>query len=138
MARSACNNGTSFSSPAVAGALALLLQAFPNLTGRQAVEILLTTAREAGTPGTDGVYGRGLLDLVQAFQPVGSTRVGTLSGQNVSVTTERFSYTGGAFGDGIGLQDLQFRVDAEEDRAGSVEDLRGGFRLLRGILPEGL
>ncbi|WP_332639713.1 S8 family peptidase [Brevundimonas sp.] len=92
-------NGTSFSSPAVAGALALLLQAFPNLTGRQAVEILLTTAREAGAAGTDAVYGRGLLDLVQAFQPVGSTQVGTFSGQSVSVTRERFSYTGGAFGD---------------------------------------
>ena len=94
-------NGTSFSSPAVAGALALLLQAFPNLTGRQAVEILLTTAREAGTTGTDAVYGRGLLDLTKAFQPVGSTQVGTLSGQSVSVTTERFSYTGGAFGDAL-------------------------------------
>ncbi|RZI99504.1 MAG: peptidase S8 [Brevundimonas sp.] len=94
-------NGTSFSAPAVAGALALLLQAFPNLTGREAVQILLTTAREAGDPGTDAVYGRGLLDLTKAFQPVGSTQVSTASGQRVSVTTDRFAYTGGAFGDAI-------------------------------------
>ncbi|HVL41743.1 MAG TPA: S8 family serine peptidase, partial [Brevundimonas sp.] len=94
-------NGTSFSSPAVAGALALLLQAFPNLTGREAIQILLTTAREAGLAGTDSVYGRGLLDLTRAFQPVGSTSVKTLGGQNVSVTTDRFAYTGGAFGDAL-------------------------------------
>ncbi|HCW49541.1 MAG TPA: peptidase S8, partial [Brevundimonas sp.] len=66
-------NGTSFASPAVAGALALLLEAFPNLTGRQAVDILLRTGREAGDPGTDVVYGRGLLDIGRAFQPVGAT-----------------------------------------------------------------
>ena len=116
-------NGTSFSAPAVAGALALLLQAFPNLTGRQAVQILLTTAREAGDPGIDAVYGRGLLDLVQAFQPVGSTQVATSGGQSVSVTTDRFAYTGAAFGDAfrnaqgglktVGRDDFNrlFRVD---------------------------
>lgn len=115
-------NGTSFSAPAVAGALALLLDAFPNLTGREAVEILLTTAREAGAAGTDAVYGRGLLDIAQAFQPVGSTSVPMASGATVSVTTQRFSYSGAAFGDAFrntpGLQtvghdsyDRLFRVD---------------------------
>ncbi|WP_332678270.1 S8 family peptidase [Brevundimonas sp.] len=116
-------NGTSFSSPAVAGALALLLQAFPNLTGRQAVQILLTTAREAGAPGTDSIYGRGLLDLVKAFEPVGPTQVSMASGQGVSVTRDRFAYTGGALGDAfrnaqgglqtVGRDDFNrlFRVD---------------------------
>src|SRR5690606_3021543 len=65
-------NGTSFASPAVAGALALLLEAFPNLSGRDAVDILLRTGREAGDPGTDVVYGRGLLDIGRDFQPVGT------------------------------------------------------------------
>lgn len=132
-------NGTSFSSPAVAGALALLLQAFPNLTGREAVQILLTTARDAGAPGTDTVYGRGLLDLVQAFQPVGSTQVSTASGQTVSVTADRFAYTGAAFGDafrnaGAGLRTVGhddfnrlFRVDL----AGSYGMApRGGANML--------
>lgn len=115
-------NGTSFSAPAVAGALALLLEAFPNLTGREAVEILLITAREAGAPGVDPVYGRGLLDIAQAFQPVGSTSVPMGSGATLSVTTERFAWSGAAFGDAFrrssGLQtaghdsfDRLFRVD---------------------------
>ena len=37
----------------------LLAQAFPNLTGAQIVDLLLRTAREVGTSGTDNVYGRG-------------------------------------------------------------------------------
>lgn len=127
-------NGTSFSAPAVAGALAVLLQAFPNLTGRQAVEILLTTAREAGAPGIDPVYGRGLLDLTRAFQPVGSTRVGTLSGQSVSVTTDRFAYTGGAFGDAFGKAGAALSTVGHDDfnRLFRV-DLAGSY----GMAPRG-
>lgn len=94
-------NGTSFSAPAVAGALALLLDAFPNLTGRQAVQILLSTARDTGDPGTDAIYGRGLLDIARAFQPVGSAEVRMASGSAVSVSEQRFTYTGPALGDAL-------------------------------------
>ncbi|RZI98259.1 MAG: peptidase S8 [Brevundimonas sp.] len=115
-------NGTSFSAPAVAGAMALLLDAFPNLTGREAVQILLTSARDAGAAGDDAVFGKGLLDIARAFQPIGSTTVSTGAGTSVSVTSESFSYTGGAFGDalraGQGLDtvgrdsfDRLFRID---------------------------
>lgn len=94
-------SGTSFSAPAVAGALALLLDAFPNLTGREAVQILLTTARDAGEAGTDATFGRGLLDLARAFQPIGSTSVQTASGQAVEISMDRVAYSGGAFGDAV-------------------------------------
>lgn len=94
-------SGTSFSSPAVAGALALLLEAFPNLTGRDAVNILLTSARDAGDAGTDVVYGRGLLDIARAFQPIGTTSSPQSSGASVTVVTEPGSYIGGPFGDAI-------------------------------------
>ncbi len=78
-------SGTSFAAPQISGAVALLAQAFPNLTGAQIVELLLTTARDAGEMGTDPVYGRGVLDLTRAFQPVGVTSVAG-TGATVSMT----------------------------------------------------
>jgi hypothetical protein len=64
--------GTSFSAPAIAGAVALLAQAFPNLTGQQIVNLLLTTATDMGAAGTDAIYGRGKLNLANAFAPQGT------------------------------------------------------------------
>lgn len=68
-------SGTSFAAPQIAGAAALLIQAFPNLTATQVVDLLLRTARDAGAPGTDATYGRGLLDVAAAFAPQGTTRL---------------------------------------------------------------
>lgn len=68
-------SGTSFSAPQIAGAVALLAQAFPNLSGRQIVDLLYATARDGGAAGDDAVYGRGILDLTRAFQPVGAAAV---------------------------------------------------------------
>ena len=67
-----CGLGTSLSAPAIAGAVALLAQAFPNLTGQQIVNLLLITAADMGAPGTDAIYGRGKLDLAAAFAPQGT------------------------------------------------------------------
>lgn len=75
-------SGTSFSTPAVAGAAALLAQAFPNLTGQQIVSLLLSTATDAGAPGQDAVFGRGILNIPRAFAPQGST---SLAGSTVAV-----------------------------------------------------
>jgi subtilisin family serine protease len=66
-------SGTSFSAPQIAGAAALLAQAFPNLTGAQIVQLLLSSATDAGAAGPDAVYGAGILNITKAFAPVGST-----------------------------------------------------------------
>lgn len=66
-------SGTSFAAPQIAGAAALLRQAFPNLTAVQVVDLLLRTARDAGDPGTDAIYGRGVMDITAAFAPQGAT-----------------------------------------------------------------
>lgn len=77
-------SGTSFAAPQIAGAAALLAQAFPNLTGAQIVDILFRSARDAGDPGLDGIYGQGILDLTRAFAPLGST---SLAGTAIAVST---------------------------------------------------
>lgn len=75
--------GTSMAAPLVSGAVALLAQAFPNLTGHQLVDLLLSTARDAGTAGTDEVFGRGILDLSRAFAPQGTI---TLAGSSTPLS----------------------------------------------------
>ena len=60
-------SGTSFSTSYVAGALALVMEAWPHLTGRQAAELVLHRARDAGDAGPDEIYGRGVLDLALVF-----------------------------------------------------------------------
>ncbi|WP_374469757.1 S8 family peptidase [Phenylobacterium sp.] len=60
-------SGTSFSTAYVAGALALMMEGHPELTGPQVAERVLSAARDLGEPGADAVYGRGVLDLGRAF-----------------------------------------------------------------------
>ncbi len=72
-------SGTSFSAPVVTGAIALLRQAFPNLSPEEVVQLVFSTARDLGGAGIDDVYGRGALDLSRAFQPVGTTTLASSS-----------------------------------------------------------
>jgi hypothetical protein len=76
-------SGTSFSAPIITGAVALMAQAFPNLTAREIVDILFRTADDLGAAGDDSVFGQGRLNLNRAFQPVGQT---SLAGTDVAVT----------------------------------------------------
>lgn len=60
-------SGTSFAAPYVAGALALVMEAYPGLSGIEAAEKLLSSARDVGSPGDDPTFGRGMLDLGGVF-----------------------------------------------------------------------
>lgn len=55
--------GTSASSPEVAGAAALVKQAYPKYTADQIKTYLMTAARDLGDPGVDSVYGAGELQM---------------------------------------------------------------------------
>ncbi|MDQ3478071.1 MAG: S8 family serine peptidase [Pseudomonadota bacterium] len=93
-------SGTSFSAPTITGAVALLAQAFPNLTGQQIVDILFKTADDLGKVGTDAVFGRGRLDIAQAFTPLGAT---SMAGSGTPVSTTDNGSLPAASGDGAGV-----------------------------------
>ncbi|NNC58409.1 MAG: S8 family serine peptidase, partial [Erythrobacter sp.] len=112
-------SGTSFSAPQVAGAVALLAQAFPNLTGAQIVEILLDTARDAGATGTDATYGRGILDIGRAVAPQGTTR---LPGTTVAlVLSDDTGTASAAMGDALSGQSLSAVLLDKYERAYSYD-----------------
>lgn len=112
-------SGTSFAAPQVAGAVALLAQAFPNLTGQEITEILLNTARDVGTGGTDGVFGTGILDIAAAFAPQGTT---SLAGTTKALAmTDDFVLGSAAMGDAFNGASLSTIVTDRYDRAYNLD-----------------
>ena len=67
--------GTSFATPRVAGAAALVRHKFPNLNAPQLKQVLLQTADDIGATGTDEVFGYGRLNVLNALSPVGKLSV---------------------------------------------------------------
>jgi len=60
-------NGTSMAAPHASGAIVLLREAFPYLSGIQLKLALYNSAVDLGTPGEDNAYGRGIIDLEAAY-----------------------------------------------------------------------
>ena len=105
-------SGTSMAAPHVAGAAAALKSAFPSLRMAEVAEILLTTAEDLGAPGTDLVYGRGLVDLETALQPLGELGVpasADVAGARRSLASSALSTSrpfGAALGDAPALGEV--------------------------------
>lgn len=75
--------GTSAATPVVAGAAALVQAKWPELSAEEVAHRLTATARDAGAPGKDPLYGYGVLDVEAALtedvpeaggSPLGSMR----------------------------------------------------------------
>ena len=62
--------GTSGATPVVTAVAAMILSKWPQLSGIDAGNIILDTARDLGAPGVDPVYGHGLVDAAAALRPV--------------------------------------------------------------------
>lgn len=114
--------GTSYVAPQIAGTVALLAQAFPDLTPEEWTKRLLASADNSWfgrlgvtvsgsvdygngvTHAYSGEWGHGVLDIAAALRPIGSVAV--LSGDHV-VTSERVGLsdsvvaTPSSFGDGL-------------------------------------
>jgi subtilisin family serine protease len=82
-------SGTSAATPHVAGAMALVVEANPNLTPEQMSMILQTTAFDLGPGGKDNVYGAGRLDCYAAVQAaLAMNNMGSVGGIVINAMTE--------------------------------------------------
>ena len=95
--------GTSAAAPQVAGLAALILQKWPQLTGQQAGQVIMRTARDIGEPGVDAVFGHGLIDVRAALAPVNPTLGNGTTSMAVanSVMVVNPAFNGGALRDGM-------------------------------------
>ncbi len=60
-------SGTSMAGPHVAGAVLLLKEAFPYLSGRDILNALYQSATDLGAVGEDNTYGNGIINLEAAY-----------------------------------------------------------------------
>jgi type VII secretion-associated serine protease mycosin len=60
--------GTSGSTPIVAGVAALIRSKWPAMSAEQVINRIVSTARDAGAPGKDPLYGYGILDAEAALK----------------------------------------------------------------------
>lgn len=79
-------SGTSMAVPHVAGVVALMRQANPDLDVASIKEILMSTALDGGVPGQDNTYGHGFIDAYAAVTAVMGD-VGTVEGTVTDATT---------------------------------------------------
>ncbi len=111
----AFGTGTSYATPAVAGALALLAEAFPDMTHQELRIRLLASAdnefdgfTQDGAvelvPGFEHAYssewGHGFLDVAAALMPIGQTTITTQNG-TVLNANEPLAVAGSASGDAV-------------------------------------
>ncbi|WP_461174292.1 S8 family serine peptidase [Arthrobacter sp. Z1-9] len=60
--------GTSGSTPIVSGVAALIRSKWPDMSAKQVINRIVTTAKDAGAPGKDPLYGFGVLDAEAALK----------------------------------------------------------------------
>ncbi len=132
-------SGTSYAAPLVAGAAAVVQAAFPGVSSQEAGNRLLSTATDLGAPGTDSVFGRGLLNLDNALTPQGNLTVPTstsvdgakvaLSGSSLSLNSALSLNGAGAelLGEVVTLDDDNFPFGIDLGRSAVVQSRTTGL-----------
>ncbi len=122
-------SGTSFSAPTAAGALALLMQAFPTLTGKAAVNLLETTANHSGIYADTSKYGFGLIDLNAAFTAQGPMSIPQASGTTMTPSPMAGSMVATALGDSIAHTNALTTVGYDRYQRPFAVNLAAGFHV---------
>ncbi|HYP23337.1 MAG TPA: S8 family serine peptidase, partial [Actinomycetota bacterium] len=93
-------SGTSFSTPLVSGAAALVRSVHPDWTVDQVARRLERTARDAGPPGVDDSYGFGIVDAASALADRRRTALPSVTGAEEpnNVLARATTFTGSAGG----------------------------------------
>ena len=113
--------GTSMAAPHVSGAVAVLMQLFPELSPDQIVARVLETADKSGIYADASIFGQGLLDLEAATRPIGVAMI--LTGNTIADEGHPLNASmvdlGPAFGDGL-AQSLRGAKLAVFDKYGAT------------------
>jgi subtilisin family serine protease len=127
-------SGTSLAAPHAAGALALLLSAFPDLAADAQEASLLGSATDLGPAGPDNAFGYGRLDVLAAYEQLGmqppgnATRpllIGTFAlGGTVDIVQGTWNAPGP-----ITLSDLLQRCDAAGENCVDIAGMGANYLL---------
>ena len=98
-------SGTSFATPIVSAAVAVIREAFPYMKSGEITSLLFATARDLGDEGIDETYGHGMLDLERATRPVGTALVPLSENKTVALNTARVS---ASIGNKIKAKNIKF------------------------------
>ncbi|MBC3805060.1 S8 family serine peptidase [Acetobacterium fimetarium] len=107
-------SGTSFASPVVAGACAVLMAADPSLTSAKVETILKSTAQDFGDAGKDSYYGYGLIKLDDALAALPNTPSITYQTHVQDVGWQGWKTDGelsGTAGQALRLEGIEINVD---------------------------
>ena len=110
-------SGTSFSSPIVAGAAALVLSRRPDYSPAQVESVLKATATDLGTSGSDTFYGAGRLNAAAAVLQAASSGVGDTTAPTVAISSPTGGTVTGTIStsvtasDNIGVTRVELRVN---------------------------
>lgn len=110
------NSGTSMAAPAVTGAVGVIHQMWPYMTGENIARLLLDTADDTITGYNVNIHGQGMLDLDEATSPQGAIGIpttGRIDGARNSFTSSGIALQGG--GQISALETLQIVDDYDRN-----------------------
>lgn len=105
------SSGTSMAAPVVSGAVAVVHQMWPHMTGANLAKLLLNTADKTIKGYDENIHGQGLLDLDEATKPQGALGIpttGRITDNTVAEISGQVSMSGGTIS---GLEEVM-AVDA--------------------------